>query len=59
MTVAGTPLLFPIKFKGKRWFTHRILKIHAGGEFETKFLLPLFTLTTIVCGILIIINSFK
>ena len=59
MTVAGTPVLFPIKFKGKRWFTHRILKIHAGGEFETNFLLPLFSIIVIVCSILIIINSFK
>ena len=59
MTVAGTPMLFPIKFKGKRWFTHRISKIHAGGEFETNFLLPLFSIIVIVCSILIIINSFK
>lgn len=54
LTVSGTPLLFPLKFKGKRWFTHRLMKLRAGGEFEKVFLLPLFTIIVGICTVLIL-----
>lgn len=57
LTVAGTPILFPFKFKGKRWFTHRILKIRAGGEIENLLLLPLFSIIALICSILILFGG--
>lgn len=49
LTVGGTPLLFPIKTKGKRWYVHRFSKMKAGGEIEKIIVVPFF-------GILIIIS---
>lgn len=56
MTVKGVPLLFPIPFKGKRWFNHRIMKIHAGSSLEKMFIFPLFVTIIIVCLGLLFFN---
>lgn len=58
LTVAGIPLLFPFKIKGKRWYTISFLPIRAGGEIENHLILPLFTVVSIVSAILIVVNSF-
>lgn len=42
LTKAGTPLLWPLKIKGKRWWTIRILGITAGGEIENFVFIPIF-----------------
>lgn len=47
LTVAGTPLLWPYKNKGKRWWTYRLLKIKAGGPIEYGIFIPLFSTITI------------
>lgn len=45
MTVAGVPILFPLKIKGKRWWDLRLpLGIKAGGFIEYSILVPLFTI---------------
>lgn len=55
MTVAGVPVLFPLKYKGKRWWNHRFpLGIKAGGWIEMSILMPLFGVITIVSAIAII-----
>lgn len=55
MTVSGVPLLFPIKFKGKMWWNHRLpLGIKAGGWIEMSILVPLFSIITIISAIGII-----
>lgn len=58
LTKAGTPLLFPFVTKGKRWYTHRILKIKTGGEIEKIFILPGFILISLVSLIFIIMKGF-
>jgi len=56
MTAQGVPLLFPIKFKGKRWFNHRIMKIHAGSDLEKMFIYPLFISIIVICLVLLFFN---
>lgn len=46
-TVSGTPILWPLNHKGKRWWSYRLAKIHAGSAFELTVIAPLFALTTI------------
>lgn len=49
LTVAGVPVLFPLKFKGKRWWNFRSpLGIKANGFVEKTILLPLFTVIAAV-----------
>lgn len=49
MTVSGVPILFPLKFKGKRWWDFRIpLAIKAGGPIEKTVLIPIFTIIIII-----------
>lgn len=54
MTVSGTPLLFPIVHKRKRWWMWRLTKIKAGGAVEQAFILPSFGLICVLCLIKII-----
>lgn len=54
LTVAGVPLLFPFKIKGKRWYDIRILKIKAGGEIEKFILTPVFGIIIIFALVKII-----
>lgn len=53
-TTAGVPLLFPIPIRGHLWWNIRFLKIKAGGVIENWVFIPLFTLTIIICSVLII-----
>lgn len=55
MTVAGVPVLWPLKFKGKRWWNFSFpLGIRAGGWIEMSILMPLFGIIIIVSAIAII-----
>lgn len=55
MTVSGVPLLWPLKYKGKRWWDFRLpLGIKAGGWIEKSILVPLFSIIIIVAAIGII-----
>lgn len=55
MTVSGVPVLFPLKYKGKRWWNFRFpLGIRAGGWIEMSILIPLFIIIIIVSAINII-----
>lgn len=48
-TVAGVPVLFPIKRKGKRWWNYRMpFGIKAGGFIEYSVIVPILTLIAIV-----------
>lgn len=50
ITKMGVPLLFPIKFHGKRWWDVTLpsfMRIKAGGTFEYVVLLPLLTVLTV------------
>lgn len=54
ITKMGVPLLFPIKFRGKRWWDVTLptaLRIKAGGDFEKYFLMPYLTLATTLLAI--------
>lgn len=53
-TTAGVPLLFPLPIRGHLWWDIRFLKIKAGGVIENWVFIPLFTLTIIICTIIII-----
>lgn len=45
LTTAGTPLLFPLSHKGKRWWSWRLPPyIHANGPIEHYVFIPLFLL---------------
>lgn len=49
MTVSGVPILFPLKFKGKRWWDFRLpFGIKAGGFIEKTVLIPLFSIIIII-----------
>lgn len=53
MTVAGVPVLFPLKYRGKRWWNFRFpFGIKAGGFIEKNILIPIFV-------IIIIVSSFN
>lgn len=55
MTVAGVPVLFPLKFKGKHWWNFRFpLGIKAGGWIEMSILMPLFAIIIIIAAINVI-----
>lgn len=55
MTVAGVPVLFPIKIKGKRWWNLRFpLGIKAGGFIEMSILTPVFIIIIIVAALNVI-----
>lgn len=55
MTVAGTPLLFPIPTKGKYWWTHRLLKIKSGGSTEKLVIVPISIILSIYAIVRIVI----
>lgn len=55
-TTAGTPLLWPLKIKGKMWYDIRFLKIKAGGMIENFVFTPLFITISIIA--FIVINYF-
>lgn len=49
MTVSGVPILFPLKFKGKRWWNFRLpLGIKAGGFIEKAILIPIFIIIILI-----------
>ena len=49
MTVSGVPILFPLKFKGKRWWDFRLpLGIKAGGFIEKAILIPIFSIIILI-----------
>ena len=49
MTVSGVPILFPLKFKGKRWWDFRLpFGIKAGGFIVKTVLIPLFSIIIII-----------
>lgn len=49
MTVSGVPILFPLKFKGKRWWDFRLpLGIKAGGFIEKTILIPIFSIIILI-----------
>lgn len=53
ITKMGTPFLWPLKIRGKRWYDMALpsaLRITAGGAFELKILTPLF-IAVIAAGI--------
>ena len=55
MTVAGVPILFPIKYRGKRWWNFRFpLAIKAGGTIENAIVIPLFVIILVVSAINVI-----
>lgn len=49
LTRAGTPLLFPIKVKGKRWYNIRVVGMKAGGSTEKNVVIPLLIVIIIAC----------
>lgn len=54
ITKMGIPMLWPIKFKGKRWYDVSLpsfMRITAGGWFEQVVLFPVFTFVTMVGAI--------
>lgn len=54
-TVAGVPVLFPLKRKGKRWWDYRFpFKIKAGGPIEYGIITPLLFIIAIVSLVSII-----
>lgn len=42
VTTSGTPLLFPLKHKGKRWWNYRLTSMKANGPTENLILIPVF-----------------
>ena len=49
ITVSGVPLLFPLKYRGKRWWDFRLpLGVKAGGFFEKAILMPIFAIIVIL-----------
>lgn len=53
ITKMGTPMLWPLKIRGKRWYDIALpgpMRITAGGSFETAILDPLF-IAVIIAGI--------
>jgi membrane-bound metal-dependent hydrolase YbcI (DUF457 family) len=62
ITKMGTPFLWPIKLRGKRWYDIALpgpLRITAGGAFEMKILTPVFLLVIaagLVINILLALN---
>lgn len=55
ITKMGVPLLFPLVYRGKRWWDVTLpaaFRIRAGGTFEYAFLLPFLTLATVVLAVL-------
>lgn len=49
MTVSGVPILFPLKFKGKRWWDFRLpLGIKVGGFIEKAILIPIFIIIILI-----------
>ena len=51
ITKKGTPLLWPLKIRGKRWYDIALpafLRITAGGPVELKILVPLFTVICVL-----------
>lgn len=56
-TVAGVPVLFPIKIKGKRWWNLRMpIRIKAGGSFEYGVFVPIFIVISIASLVAILIT---
>lgn len=56
LTISGTPLLFPLKINGKRWWTIRLTPIHANGTIEKCLIIPIFLLIIILSLFKIIYN---
>lgn len=48
MTTAGTPLLWPIKHRGKRWWDYRIFGFKAGGTVENLIVFPILVILTLL-----------
>ena len=47
-TTAGNPILFPIPYKGKMWWTVRFTKIKSGGILEQYVFIPFFAVMCLV-----------
>ena len=51
ITKMGIPMMWPIKFKGKRWYDVSLpsfMRISAGGWFEQVVLFPIFSVVTTI-----------
>lgn len=61
ITKMGTPLLWPIKIRGKRWYDVSLpafLRITAGGTVENAILIPIFILVSVAGIVLhVLINT--
>lgn len=61
ITKMGVPLLWPLKISGKRWYDISIpaaIRISAGGAFENKVLIPIFTLVCVAGIVIQVIAAF-
>lgn len=55
ITTSGTPILWPIKHNGKRWWSYRLPPyIHADGPVEHKIIFPIFVVISIIMTIILI-----
>lgn len=48
MTKAGTPLFWPIKHNGKRWYDYRIFGFKAGGSVEKIIVIPSLVIISVL-----------
>lgn len=53
-TAYGSPILFPIKVKGKRWYRFRLIGIQSGGFIENAIFIPVFFILSLIAGLKVI-----
>lgn len=55
-TIAGAPILWPLKHKGKRWWNYKIIGIKSNGDIEKYVFVPIFIIIILASLIKIVLT---
>lgn len=57
LTIQGAPLLWPLKHKGKRWWSYRAIGMRSSGKAEQYVIIPTLILIILVSVLVIILRE--
>lgn len=57
ITIQGAPLLWPIKYKGKRWWNYRIIGTRSGGNIEKYVIIPTLIIIILISMLAIFLRK--
>lgn len=58
ITIQGTPLFWPFKHKGKRWWSYKLIGIRSNGDIEKYVVIPTLVIIILISILTIVLRQF-